>query len=77
MGRDVTHSAHHEPAQQDGKVAWREEVKAELARKLEAGRTLCVYREDGAWVQRTKEGDTVIEPPKKEASSYARCKVMR
>ena len=42
---------------------WREQIKADLAAQLEAGGTLYGFREDGAYVARTKEGDQVLGPP--------------
>ena len=42
--------------------AWRERIKADLAAQVEAGGTLYGYREDGAYVARTRSGDGVIIP---------------
>ena len=39
---------------------WREQIKADLAAQVEAGATLYGIRSDGAYIARTKDGDTVI-----------------
>ena len=44
----------------DRSAAWRERIKADLAAQVEAGGTLYGYREDGAYIARTKSGDRVI-----------------
>ena len=40
---------------------WQDEIKADLARQVEAGATLYGYRPDGQYVARSKHGDRVIE----------------
>ena len=47
------------PVQQ---TAWRDRIKADLAAQIEAGGTLYGYRQDGAYVARTKSGDEVVTP---------------
>ena len=46
---------------------WQEEIKADLARQVEAGATLCGVRRDGAEIARSKSGDRVIEARAKNA----------
>lgn len=45
---------------QRDEVAWRERVKADLATQVDAGGKLYGYREDGAFIVRTKSGDQII-----------------
>ncbi len=47
------------PVQQ---AAWRDRIKADLAAQVEAGGTLYGYRQDGAYVARTKDGDEIVTP---------------
>ena len=42
---------------------WLDEIKADLARQVEAGATLYGVRCDGSYIARTNSGDRVIEPP--------------
>lgn len=44
----------------DRLAAWRERIKVDLAAQVEAGGTLYGYREDGAYIARTRSGDRVI-----------------
>ena len=48
-----------EPVQQ---AAWRDRIRADLAAQVEAGGTLYGYRQDGAYVARTKSGDAIVTP---------------
>ena len=48
-----------EPVQQ---AAWRDRIRADLAAQVEAGGTLYGYRQDGAYVARTKHGDEIVRP---------------
>ena len=43
-------------------AAWRDRIKADLAGQVEAGGTLYGYRQDGAYVARTKSGDEIVTP---------------
>ena len=43
-------------------AAWRDRIKADLAAQVEAGGTLYGYRQDGAYVARTKSGDEIVTP---------------
>jgi len=47
------------PVQQ---TAWRDRIKADLAAQIQAGGTLYGYRQDGAYIARTKSGDEVVTP---------------
>ena len=47
------------PAEQD---AWRDRIKADLAAQVEAGGTLYGYRQDGAYIARTRDGDRIVSP---------------
>ena len=51
--------ASDEPVQQ---AAWRDRIRADLAAQVEAGGTLYGYRQDGAYVARTKSGDEIVTP---------------
>ena len=42
--------------------AWRDRIRADLAAQVEAGGTLYGYRQDGAYVARTKRGDEIVTP---------------
>ena len=42
---------------------WQDEIKADLARQVEAGATLYGYRKDGRYIARTKNGDRVLSGP--------------
>ncbi len=46
---------------------WREQIKARLAAQVEAGGTLYGVRADGAYVARTKHGERVIAPAKRDS----------
>ncbi len=41
---------------------WRQRIKADLAAQVEVGGTLYGYRQDGAYIARTKSGDEVVTP---------------
>ena len=47
---------------------WRDQIKADLAAQLEAGGTLYGVRADGAYVARTRDGDTVLRRPERECA---------
>ena len=51
--------ASEKPVQQP---AWRDRIRADLAAQVEAGGTLYGYRQDGAYVARTKRGDEIVTP---------------
>ena len=42
---------------------WQDEIKADLARQVEAGATLYGYRKDGKYIARSKNGDRVLKGP--------------
>ena len=44
------------------KTAWRDRIKADLAAQIQAGGTLYGYRQDGAYVARTRKGDAIVKP---------------
>ena len=52
----------------DRPAAWREQIKVDLAAQVEAGGTLYGYREDGAYIARTKSGDRVITPGARQSA---------
>lgn len=54
-----TDASGKKPLQQD---AWRDRIRADLAAQVEAGGTLYGYRQDGAYVARTKNGDQIVTP---------------
>ena len=47
------------PVQQ---ALWRDRIKADLAAQIQAGGTLYGYRQDGAYIARTRNGDEVVTP---------------
>ena len=47
------------PVRQAG---WRKRIKADLTAQVEAGGTLYGYRQDGAYIARTKKGDAIVTP---------------
>lgn len=47
------------PVQQ---TVWRDRIKADLAAQVQAGGTLYGYRQDGAYIARTRSGDEVVTP---------------
>ena len=51
--------ASRKPVQQ---AAWRDRIRADLAAQVEAGGTLYGYRQDGAYVARTRRGDEIVTP---------------
>ncbi len=47
---------------------WREQIKADLAAQVEAGGTLYGVRSDGAYIARTKDGDTELRAPDRKSA---------
>ena len=48
--------------------AWRDRIQADLAAHIEAGGMLYGYRNDGAYIARTKRGDRIIRRALSEAA---------
>ena len=51
-----------ESASQSDESAWRERVKVDLAAQVRGGGELYGYRQDGAYVVRTRSGDQIVTP---------------